>query len=521
MRMNRWIFLAVASLSLPGAVWPQAALQIGEAAGAVNLVSPEHLPIAMNNYAERKATVVLFLSTRDAATASAAETIVTLNEKHRHRRVLFVGVFPDAAQTGAEVRAFCQAHGFNFPVYLDPGQKTAKRFGAQVTPEAFLLEKQGTLVYRGTLDGLATALASVEAGTPIASAETEPAGTPIGKPLPKPVIAYPYGSIEFSSELIFEKIPGYPVHHCSSITEAPNGDLLVSWYGGSYESSDDQVLFLSRRKKGTRSWSKPEIIVRSPGKPPGNAILFTDKMSRVWLVWGRMDGTQPMLRGTGWDQCRLFYRTSGDSGATWSKDEPFYHDTLGWLPRNLTLFLADGTLVLPISDELHGHGVDLSFFLSTKDNGATWTQSGIMRGGEQPTFIERNDGSLVAYLRTRPNILQSESSDGGKSWSEPHATQFKNPDAGISVRRLKNGHVILVFNNQDNARTPLHIALSTDEGRTWSDPVRLESNPGEYSYPSILQTSDGKIHIIYTFRRYSIQHLEMNEGWLTNFVRPD
>ncbi len=281
------------------------------------------------------------------------------------------------------------------------------------------------------------------------------------------------------------------------------------------------MLFLSRRKKGSRFWSKPEIIVRSPGKPPGNAILFTDKRNRIWLVWGRMDGTQPMLRGTGWDQCRLFYRTSDDNAATWTKDEPFYHDTLGWLPRNLTLPLADGALILPLSDELHGHGVDLSFFLSTKDNGATWTQSGIMRGGEQPTFIERSDGSLVAFLRTRPNILQSESKDGGKTWSEPHPTQFKNPDAGISVRRLKNGHVILVFNNQDNSRTPLHIALSTDEGRTWSEPLRLETNPGEYSYPSVLQTSDGTIHIIYTFRRYSIKHLEMNETWLTRFERPD
>jgi predicted neuraminidase len=520
--MNRLIFLGLALLPLQCAVHAQShGLPIGELAGTVNLVSPEHLPVAMNNYGERRATVVLFLSARDPSTEATAKVVVELNEKHRHRRILFVGVFPDPSQTGAEVRAYCQARGFNFPVYLDPGEKTVKRFGARVTPEAFLLDREGKLIYHGSLDGLSAALVSLEADAAIPNAETEPVGTPIGKALPKQAIEYPYGSIEFSSELIFEKIPGYPVHHCSSITEAPNGDLLISWYGGSYESSDDQVVFLARRKKGSRFWSKPEIIVRSPGKPPGNAILFTDKRNRIWFVWGRMDGAQPMLRGTGWDQCRLFYRTSGDNGVTWTKDQPFYHDTLGWLPRNLTLVLSDGTLVLPLSDELHGHGVDLSFFLSTKNNGATWTQSGIMRGGEQPTFIERSDGSLVAFLRTRPNILQSESQDRGKTWSEPRPTQFKNPDAGIAALRLKNGHVILVFNNQDNSRTPLHIALSTDEARTWSQPLRLEMNPGEYSYPSVLQTSDGRIHIIYTFRRYSINHLEMNEGWLTNFERPD
>ena len=325
-------------------------------------------------------------------------------------------------------------------------------------------------------------------------------GTSIGKSLPARTVRNPYRAIEFSSELIFDSIPGYPAHHCSSIVEAPNGDLLVSWYGGSYESSDDQVLFLSRRKKGSRFWSKPEILIRSPGKPPGNAILFLDKLSRIWLVWGRMEGTQPRLRGTGWE------------------DRLFYHDTLGWLPRNLPIFLADGTLVAPLSDQLNGHGVDWSFFLSTKDNGTTWTRNGIMKGDEQPTFIERSEGSLLAYLRSRPNILASESRDGGKTWSEPAPTQWKNPNAGIAMRRLRNGHVILVFNNQDDARTPLHIALSLDEARTWSRPFELETNPGEYSYPSILETADGRIHIIYTFRRYSIKHLEMSEDWLTHFT---
>jgi predicted neuraminidase len=516
--MNRFLlfFLILSSTALA-----QSGLKIGEAAGTVDLLSPEHLPVAMNNYAERNGTAVIFLSARDQATAAVAESISALNEKHRHHKILFVGVFPDPAQTAAEVRAYCHAHGFSFPVYLDPGLKATKRFGALVTPEAFLLDKDGKLVYRGSRDGLSAALEAFGSGSSITNPVVEATGTPIGKQLPKSAIEDPYGSIDFSSELIFNKIPGYPVHHCSTITEAPNGDLLVSWYSGSYESSDDQVLFLSRRKKNSRFWSTPELLVRSPGKPPGNAILFTDQLKRIWLVWGRMDGAQPMSRGKGWDACKLFYRTSSDSGVTWTKDQPFYHDTVGWLPRNLPLFLADGTLVVPISDELNGHGTDLSFFLATKDNGATWTRSGIMRGGEQPTIIERNDGSLVAYLRVRPSILAFESKDGGKTWSEPHTTQWKNPDAGISMRRLKNGHVLLVFNNQDNARTPLHIARSLDQAETWGKPFELESNPGEYSYPSVMQTSDGKIHIIYTFRRYSIKHVEMNEDWLTRVERPD
>jgi len=262
----------------------------------------------------------------------------------------------------------------------------------------FLLNRTGQLAYTGTVSGLAAALPAFDSGTAL-PASTAVTGTPIGEDLPARPIEDPYGHIRFSSELIFDDIPGYPVHHCSSITVAPNGDLLVTWYGGSYESSDDQVLFISRLKKGTLNWSKPEILVRSPGMPPGNAVVFTTRDNRILLVWGRMEGSQPMLRGTGWDACSLFFRSSSDNGETWTEDKPFFHDTLGWLPRNLPITLADGTLILPLSDERNGHGVDLSFFLATKDNGVSWTRSGIMRGGEQPTFIQRSDGSLLAYLR--------------------------------------------------------------------------------------------------------------------------
>src|SRR5690242_11705931 len=220
MLMNRSVIFGLVLLSFEcGMHANSAGLAIGELAGTVNMVSPEHLPVAMNNYGERRATVVLFLSARDPSTEAAAEAIVALNEKHRHHRILFVGVFPDPAQTGAEVRAYCQARGFNFPVYLDPREETVKHFGARVTPQAFLMDQQGKLVYRGALAGLSPALLSLEANAPIPNAETEPVGTSIGKALPKQTIAYPFGSIEFSSELVFEKIPGYPVHHCSTIAD--------------------------------------------------------------------------------------------------------------------------------------------------------------------------------------------------------------------------------------------------------------------------------------------------------------
>ena len=89
------------------------------------------------------------------------------------------------------------------------------------------------------------------------------------------------------------------------------------------------------------------------------------------------------------------------------------------------------------------------------------------------------------------------------------------------MTRLQNGHFVLVFNDSSRGRTPLSIVRSLDEGKTWETPLKLESNPGEYSYPCIIQSADGKIHVTYTFRRYAIKHVELNEDWLVGMRRPN
>jgi predicted neuraminidase len=67
----------------------------------------------------------------------------------------------------------------------------------------------------------------------------------------------------------------------------------------------------------------------------------------------------------------------------------------------------------------------------------------------------------------------------------------------------------------------LSITRSIDGGKTWSAHLAFESNPGEYSYPSVLQTDDGLIHVVYTYRRYSIKHVEFDENWLDHVSRPN
>jgi predicted neuraminidase len=485
--------------------------------------------LRISNYAEHGATVVLFLSTRSEKTADAAAAIRQLNSMNRRRRVMFVGVFPNPAESAQEVRAFCQGTGFIFPCYRDPQHKAAKQLNATVTPEAFVIGKDARLRYRGRIGtdqdtgGVAEALRRLSDGGSAAAASEPAEGTPIDKPGQTPLVTDPFGSIHYASELIFEKIPGAPAHHASSIAEAANGDLLVTWYGGSYESSDDEALFMARRKKGERNWSTPEKLFRDPERPVGNAVIFLDPSQRVWILWGRLEASQPLLGHTGWAETRLMYRVSNNNGKTWSKDALFPMDTTGWLPRNLPITLPGGELLVPLSDERND--MDLSFFVKTKDSGKTWVRSqnipNTNKSGEQPTAAPRPDGSLMAFLRLRPRLLQSESTDGGLSWMPAHETELRCPDAAICLRALRNGHLLLVHNDSDTARTPLSIRRSLDGGKTWSAPLMLESNPGEYSYPSVLQSADGLIHIIYTYRRYAIKHVEIDENWLEHITRPN
>ena len=491
------------------------ALEIGDRVGPVELLTLDGRSLTMTNYAERRGTVVLFLSARSPAAKPETQTLSELSSRLRQRGVLFVGIFSNAEETGDEVRRFGQRAGLLFPIYRDPEQKAARQFGAKFTPEAYLLDANGALVYHGAIGstneaGLVRSLSEFLEGQPVKVSHVPATGTPIGQPQPKRAGDDPFGSVAFSSELIFEKIADAPAHHCSTITEAGNGDLLVVWYGGSYESADDQALFLSRRKKGARGWSKPEVLIRDSAQPPGNAVVFRAGAKRLGIVWARMEAARPLRRGGGWGQTRLFYRMSKDHGVTWSKDEPFLggvHEGL----RNVPITLTSGELLLPLAHS----------FARTKDDGRTWERMGSVNAGGQPTVIERADGSLLTLLRKGPRILQTESRDGGRTWSPAVETGLRNPDAGIAMTRLRNGHLVLIFNDSGMARTPLNIARSLDEGRTWESPLALESNPGEYSYPCVIQAADDKIHITYTFRRYTIKHVELDENWLTHLERPN
>ncbi|MFH1539653.1 MAG: sialidase family protein [bacterium] len=311
--------------------------------------------------------------------------------------------------------------------------------------------------------------------------------------------------------LIYEEIPGYPGAHGSTLTEAPNGDIVAAWYAGAYEKAKDVAIFISRLPKGEKEWTKPEILNDAEGLSEGNPVLFTGPDGTMWFFY-------VVMYGDTWNDCKVHYRTSADGGKTWGGEETLIKKK-GWMTRNHPLVLENGTFLLPIYNEmLYTPG-----FLLTRDDWKNTKRTGTSLrapgGLIQPTVVQLSDGSLLTYFRSaeqsdKKNIWMSTSQDGGLNWTDPARTSLPNPDAAVDLVKLQNGHLVLIYNHSSVSRLPLSAALSTDEGKTWSVRRDLEDEGGSYSYPSVIQASDGTIHVTYTYRRLSIKHVAFSEEWI-------
>ena len=128
----------------------------------------------------------------------------------------------------------------------------------------------------------------------------------------------------------------------------------------------------------------------------------------------------------------------------------------------------------------------------------------------QPTLWQCSSGEIRMLMRSTQRIgriVASSSADGGSTWTPGRVTALPNPNSGIDAVKLRDGRVVLVYNHLTEGRHEIHLAVSADDGETWTEPVLLESGPGEYSYPAIMQSEDGAIHITYTWHRKRIRYI--------------
>ena len=117
-------------------------------------------------------------------------------------------------------------------------------------------------------------------------------------------------------------------------------------------------------------------------------------------------------------------------------------------------------------------------------------------------------GEFIYEQAPFPSICYADSSDGGKTWTPAKPTTLPNPNSGIDAVGLRDGRIVLVYNHTEKARSLLNVAVSGD-GDRWNSFRALESEPGEFSYPAVIQGSDGNVHITYTWNRKKIRYVEI------------
>jgi predicted neuraminidase len=252
------------------------------------------------------------------------------------------------------------------------------------------------------------------------------------------------------------------------------------------------------------------VLADEPGFPCWNPVLFKSKAGTLFLFYKA--GPSPE-RWTG------FVRRSTDDGKTWAAAEPLPAGLLGPI-KNKPIQLGDGALVAGTSVE--SHRAWCAWVERSTDDGKTWQRFGPLQvpgkpyGVIQPTLLERKDGSLLALMRSRgmEAVCQAESKDGGKTWSEARTTDLPNPNSGLDAVRTRDGDFFLVYNHTKLGRFPLNVARSTDEGKTWKQAATLEDQLGEFSYPAVIQCSDGLLHVTYTWNRRHIKYVTLDPAKL-------
>jgi predicted neuraminidase len=158
----------------------------------------------------------------------------------------------------------------------------------------------------------------------------------------------------------------------------------------------------------------------------------------------------------------------------------------------------------------------------TSDNGLTWERTPALNKKDtsviQPTLLILTGNDIEMLCRSKSSrILSSLSRDNGHTWTTFKATILPNPNSGIDAVSLKDGRKLVVYNHLVNGRNILNVAVS-DDGKEWKAAVLLENDENtdsEFSYPAVIQTNDGMVHITYTWNRKQIKHLIIDPSKLT------
>lgn len=305
---------------------------------------------------------------------------------------------------------------------------------------------------------------------------------------------------------VFGQLDDRPFAHCATLTVLPDGRLMCAWMGGAFETAPDVALLAATHDPESRSWSQPRVIAEFEGKSLGQPVFLPRPNGELWLFF-------VVIMGHDWTSAQPYWQRSLDGGYTW-QDRRHLMGFPGLMFRSKVIELP-GRIIVPAYDE----NTWRSCMMISDDEGRNWRLTPPLlstQGNIHPTPVHLGGDHLLAYLRTGGKggvIWRTESTDGGETWRQPEPTDLPNPNSGIDLIRLRNGHLVLAYNPDARLRTPLCVAVA-DSDEQWLPPRIIESEYHEISYPTLLQTPEDDIHIVYTYRRENIHYARFTESWL-------
>ena len=312
------------------------------------------------------------------------------------------------------------------------------------------------------------------------------------------------------SEIMVYDTPPFKECHASSIVEVSENKFLIAAFGGSREGKDDVSIWLSH--SNGNQWEPPKLIDTGLASdqelyPCWNPVLFQSQSGILSLFY--KVGPSPR---EWWGMVK----TSDDQGKIWSNGVRLPQDILGPI-KNKPVQLSDGTILSPSSTETTtAEGLSWKAHIEkSTDDGKSWIKISIDHQTPfnviQPSILVLDDQRLQILCRSRNNsVMQAFSEDNGDSWSTITRTDLPNPNSGTDALTLSNGYHLLVYNptvRGRNGRSKLSVALSKT-GNDWSEVLSLENQKrGEFSYPAVVESTNGEIHISYTYNRRNIKHV--------------
>lgn len=357
--------------------------------------------------------------------------------------------------------------------------------------------------------------------------------------------------------------------HAANLLELPGGDLGCAWFGGTQEGMSDICVWFARL--GPAGWSEPVRVSEDPHRSEQNPVLFAPTPDELWLLYtAQHAGDQ--------DTAEVRMRVSRDGGASWTAARtlvPPRPDAGVFVRQPIVAATPDRWLlpvfccVRPDSGSWVGDH-DYSAVLVSDDHGAGWSYHRVpdSTGCVHMNILRTDDEYVALFRRRQADAIHLSRSPDGVKWSSPEPTELPNNNSSIQAAVLRDGSIVVAYNASSAhdatdrrtslydeiapdgglgsapatppatgtafwgaPRAPMTLAVSWDAGRTW--PVRRDIETGdgycltnnsrdglnrELSYPSIVQTTDGAVHLAYTHFRQAIKHVRIDESWLGHRV---